>query len=348
MNQSYSINNLTSHQRNLCIQRLTALWAFAESGLGGVLHALQMPFTGLVVGGLAILIITLIAKFSAGNYKQIFKSLLIVLLIKATISPYTPFPAYIAVSFQALIGYVFFSILSVNFISILLLSILAMLESAIQKLLILTLFFGQSFWNATNALFDFIAKQFHYQNINGNLWLITVYLLIYFIGGLCVSWFSYKTIHNISSTIQLPEMEAESIVVVEEKQQQYKKKLWITICLLSIISIILFVTSPNKKEGWLAITKTLSWSLAVILIWLFIITPLLTKLITQQLKDSKKKYHKEVSETLSVLPIIKKLSHIAWQQTQSYKGFKRIGIFVSTLLYWTLTYSESTISKDIE
>ena len=102
------------------------------------------PFgTGLVVGGFAVIIITLIAKFSDTEFKQILKSLSIVLLIKVTISPNTPFPAYIAVSFQAFIGYVLFSILNINFGSILLFSVLAMLESAIQKLLVLTLFFGQ-------------------------------------------------------------------------------------------------------------------------------------------------------------------------------------------------------------
>ena len=29
---------------------LTALWAFVEAGLGGFLHALHLPFTGIVLG----------------------------------------------------------------------------------------------------------------------------------------------------------------------------------------------------------------------------------------------------------------------------------------------------------
>ena len=63
MDNSITMDNLTKEQKVLAIQRLTALWAFAESGLGGMLHALQLPFTGLIVGGLSVIIITLIAKF---------------------------------------------------------------------------------------------------------------------------------------------------------------------------------------------------------------------------------------------------------------------------------------------
>ena len=97
--------DLSVPQHSLAIQRLTALWAFAESGLGGVLHAFQIPFTGLVIGGFAVIIITLIAKFSDHHYQQILKSFLIVLIVKAMVSPHTPVPAYLAISFQAIMGF---------------------------------------------------------------------------------------------------------------------------------------------------------------------------------------------------------------------------------------------------
>jgi hypothetical protein len=130
--------SLSNEQRRNAIQRLTALWAFTESGLGGIMHALQIPFTGLLVGGMAIIMICLIAEISNHNFKQILRSAVIVLIVKAMVSPHTPFPAYIAVSFQALLGYALFSLLRINFFSIALLSIIAMLESAVQKLIILT------------------------------------------------------------------------------------------------------------------------------------------------------------------------------------------------------------------
>lgn len=81
-------NNLSEQERIAATQRLTALWAFMECGFGGVLHALHMPFTGLLVGGFAVIIITFIAQISGKKDKQILKSLLIVLIVKAMVSPH--------------------------------------------------------------------------------------------------------------------------------------------------------------------------------------------------------------------------------------------------------------------
>ena len=146
------IQNLTA------IQRLTALWAFSESGLGGILHAWQMPFTGLIVGGFAVIIISIIAHYSRSHYKEILKSAVIVLVVKIVVSPHTPFPAYVAVSFQAIIGYLLFRFAGLNLFSILVFSIMAMFESALQQLLIFILFFGKSLWSAGN---DLVESLFH-------------------------------------------------------------------------------------------------------------------------------------------------------------------------------------------
>jgi len=148
------VAEFTGEQRKAAIQRLTALWAFAESGLGGVLHALQVPFTGLIVGGMAIVLISLIAWFAQPKYRQVLQSTLIVLIVKAMVSPHTPPTAYLAVSFQGLLGFGLFSLFRVNLVSILLLAVISMLESAIQKLLVLDLFAGLSFLHAAQTFTD--------------------------------------------------------------------------------------------------------------------------------------------------------------------------------------------------
>ncbi len=45
------------------ITKLILLWAFSESALGGMLHALRIPLTGLFVGGSAVIFISLIAHY---------------------------------------------------------------------------------------------------------------------------------------------------------------------------------------------------------------------------------------------------------------------------------------------
>lgn len=338
--------NLSGEQRSAAVQRLTALWAFSESGLGGIMHALQIPFTGLVVGGLAVILISLIAAISGHNYKQILKSAVIVLIVKAMVSPYTPFPAYIAVSFQALLGYALFSLININLLSILLLSTMAMLESAIQKLLILTLFFGESFWKATDDLMAFIAKQFGISSTNGSQWIIGVYLLIYIAGGFIIAWMAYKTVRGSSAEKETFALD-NGITINKEifkdelpKRKSIFHKLWIMILLLVAVSVVLFVFAADTKQGWLAVAKTISWTMSVILIWFMVIGPLFTRLIQKLLHKKESKYSEEVLKTLSFLPVLRQLTGLAWQKSKLYTGLKRWHFFFFAVIHLTLTYSD--------
>lgn len=340
---------LSKEQRLNAIQRLTALWAFTESGLGGIMHALQIPFTGLLVGGMAVIMISLIAEISEHNFKQILKSAVIVLIVKAMVSPHTPFPAYIAVSFQALLGYALFSLLRVNFLSIVLLSTIAMLESAIQKLLILTLFFGESLWKAMDGMIALLAKQFGRIVSNGSYWIVGIYLLIYLAGGFFIAWLAFRTIKSFDAANPAFILENSAVVntdLIKAKKSSPKniyKKLWILILLMIVLSAVLFVFADDNKQGWLAVAKTISWTLSAILIWFMLIGPLFTKAIQKLLQKKESRYSDEVLKTLSFIPVLKQLTVMAWQQSKLQHGFKRWHFFFSALIHATLTYSETEI-----
>jgi hypothetical protein len=92
----------------ISVLKITALWAFSESAFGGILHALSIPFRGIFINSAAVLYYysyCIVFK----NKKEILKSTLIVLLIKALVSPYTPLTAYFAVTIQGLLGIFYFS-----------------------------------------------------------------------------------------------------------------------------------------------------------------------------------------------------------------------------------------------
>lgn len=346
------INNhsyLTKEQKANAVQRLTALWAFTESGLGGIMHALQIPFTGLLVGGMAVIMISLIADISEKNYKQVLKSAMIVLIVKAMVSPHTPFPAYIAVAFQALLGYGLFSLIKVNFLSIVLLSTIAMAESAIQKLLILTLFFGKSLWKAMDEMIALLSKQFGSIVTNGSFWAVGIYLLIYIAGGFFIAWLAYRTIKNFSVEKNAFTQEAGGINnnIDNERVSGKKnyKKLWLLIAVLIALSIALFVFADDKKQGWLAVVKTISWTLSAILIWYMVIGPLFTKAIQKFLHKKQSRYSDEVLKTLSFLPVLRNLTALAWQKSRLHGGFRRWYFFFSALIHATLTYSEPVASE---
>lgn len=346
MNAGYTF--LSKEQRINAVQRLTALWAFTESGLGGIMHALQIPFTGLLVGGMAVIMICLIADISEHNYKQVLQSAMIVLIVKAMVSPYTPFPAYIAVSFQALLGFALFSLLRVNFISMILLSTIAMLESAIQKLLILTLFFGESLWKAMDNMIALLATQFGSIVPNGSYWIAGIYLCIYLAGGFFIAWLAFRTITNFKnekSAFILDLANKPNIDLEKTKRSVSKnnyKKLWVLVLIMIILSAVLFFFASDNKQGWLAVAKTVSWTLSAILIWFMLIGPLFTKVIQWLLQKKESRYSDEVLKALSFLPVLRQLTALAWQQSKLQHGFRRWHFFFTSLIHTTLTYSEST------
>ncbi len=344
MNTGYK--DLTEEQRHTAVHRLTALWAFTESGLGGIMHALQIPFTGLVVGGMAVIIISIIASISKNNLNQLLKATMIVLIVKAMVSPYTPVTAYIAVSFQALLGYALFSFFPVSFFSILFLSSLAMMESAFQKLLVITLLFGSSFWKAMDEMLAFIIKQFGISYSNGSQWIVGSYLVIYLVGGVIIAWIAHTIIRDLfiqRNTLVLDSIEKINNEIYTgsiEKRKKGYTKLWALIFMLVVLSVVLFFFAADEKQGWLAVAKTVSWTLSAILVWFMLISPLLTKLIQRLLQKKQSRYSEEILRTLSFLPMLRQLTGLAWQKSRLYSGFNRWHFFFSAMVHWSLTCSD--------
>lgn len=334
--------HLLKQKKQPALQRLTALWAFVECGLGGVLHALHVPFTGLIIGGLAIFLITFIAQVSDKNYAVILKALLIVLMVKAIVSPYTPLPAYIAVSFQALLSYVLYNIAGINFFSIFLVATLAMIESAVQKLLILTLFFGQSLWKSIDVFINFAFHQMGLSASSGSKYIIATYLGIYFVGGIAIAWVTFKLLKKIlnSSTTQLLEEEVLSLDILPNQIKTKKNKAWVLPGFLLLISLGLLLFSTERLTVWQAAVNNFFWSLIIIFIWFILINPIVTRSIRHTLLKKHYGYKKELMGALSFLPIAKCMTVGAWQKSAQYKGLKRWQYFIIILLYWSLTYSD--------
>src|SRR5687767_5838838 len=61
--------------------RLIALWVLFEAMLGGIIHGLRIPVSGLVVGSAAVICISLIGYY-VGQRGAILKATLIVAIFK--------------------------------------------------------------------------------------------------------------------------------------------------------------------------------------------------------------------------------------------------------------------------
>ncbi len=168
--------------------QLTALWAFVEVVLGGILHALRLPFTGVLVGGAAVFIIGVMVLYSQNPFRDIIRATGVVLIVKAGASPHSPFPAYLAVAYQGFSGAVIFYMIRNFKIAAMLFSVLAMLESALQKLLTLTLMYGFAFWEALDSFVGSVLKSLNMGDSHNAAELVWTYVIIYFSWGVFLGY----------------------------------------------------------------------------------------------------------------------------------------------------------------
>ena len=327
-------------QRNSkIISRLTALWALSEAGLGGVLHALQSPFTGLFVGGFAIVLISLIAYFAEDKRKTIFRSLLVVLIIKLAVSPHSPPTSYLAVSFQALMAALIYGKLSLGKWSAMLLGVVTLVESAIQKLLVLTLIYGKSLWEAIDSFSAYVVE---YMGFLGNIFsstaLISIYLWLYALLGILVGYIIYDIVRylevnqgNVKYQIQAIEFDNE-VGLAKKKRGRWRQ--WVIFGIFfAIIGMYYFFVKEGDAvwKNWLYIFLR---SAGILLIWYYVLAPVFKKYFSKFLENKKHRVQAEVDETLTLLPYLRKVTKLAWRENKGEKGLNKLRNFMGdTILY---------------
>jgi hypothetical protein len=325
---------ITSHKT----MRLTALWALSESGLGGIMHAFKIPFTGFFLGGFAIVIITLIACYSQNRWKEISRATILVILIKAAVSPQSPPMAYIAVGFQGLAGSLIFGSIVHHKSAAMLFGCIALFESAIQKFLVMTLVFGNSIWEALDLFFRGITKDLHLSNdFSFSFWLIAGYTFVYSIWGLILGNWASKLPEHISNEAHQILADYRNITTIADKESatpNFKKKgKWIATFFMLLFIISTFMILGSAHKALYAITRTI----AALLLLFFIINPLIKWLLQQWIIKQKSKHAAGVSSLMDLLPELRNLVTPALRIARTkHSGFYMYKQFVFTLLVLTL------------
>lgn len=314
------------------LDKLTALWALNESGLGGFMHVFNTPFTGLIVGGISILMISLIAFYAENKWQSILKSLVVVLIIKMAVSPYSPVGAYAAVAFQGLIGAVLFSIFSWRGLTLIALGVLTFLESALQKLLILTIIYGTELWEAIDIYGNWVQNKIHLvlENSTSSL-LITIYLTIYALSGILAGLFIRSIIQILADKKQTDFYfkDIDPAVLKKSSAKRIKKKvLWIWLGIMTIM-VIGFYVFGDGVLGWQKAVYIMLRSLIILILWYGLLGPLILRTIQIYLKKKKSKYQEEVSNAMDLLPYFTPIIRYTWRDTKHLKGYKRFKYFVA-------------------
>jgi hypothetical protein len=323
-------------QTSQIISRITTLWAATECGLGGFFHAMQSPFTGLIVGGLSVVYISLIAHFTVlGNpqlsflprfrkvSQTIFASVLFVLAIKAAVSPHSPIGAYFAVGLQALIGIVIYSLVRSHQISTLIVALLSMLSSALQKVLVMVVLFGKSLFDSIDLFFVETAQRldvFVSDSFSLSESAAIVFLAIYAFGGLLIGYFASR----IPSSIKHQSEELARLIQSHEEDTQPKPSIkkkawfpWLIVLMISLSILVQFILNSKEAAVW-----QLARTLAVLIIWFLLFRPFV-RLVLSKLKSSgKEKYQSEIATFQNELPQILSYSKYAWHVSKTMTGLR--------------------------
>lgn len=316
------------------VLKLTYCWAFTEAGLGGLLHLLHIPLTGFVAGGFAIILISLITKYSTHVFASVMKSLALVLAVKFTLSPYSPFGAYVAVSFQALAGALLFAVFGLRNVTVIVFAVLAMLESALQKPLLAWVIMGNDFFKSATAL---LQKDW---NINlqtlQNMLLIalSLYLLVYVLWAFVVAkWTNYLR-KNIEQ-IRLNEVQietAKAALLMQKKQRTKGKRTPVFVFAMAVLLVALIAFTALKVLPVAYLLRTI----ALLLIF-FVLIPFIIKKQQQRFVS---KNNTAISAAIQTIPIIRQRTLIAYEMSKPLNSLQTMKAFVTATIWLNVFYEE--------
>lgn len=325
-------------------QKITALWALNEAALGGLLHAFDIPFTGLIVGGVASVLIALLA-FLSDKRGSITKATLIVIVIKAVVSPYTPIAAFVAVLIQGLLGELLFSSKKFFAISAVTLAVLSSMYSALQKLFLVTILFGTTLWKSIDLFFNYVLKQLSFlgPDIHFSYYLIVFYLMLHLIFGTLFGIIAARipkvVISLTDSSLLIP---LEKIKIVESESlssAKKKKKFWfqklsgivVFVFLLTALFISYFYTEHHNGNASV-ILITIFRAIGITLLWFFFFGPIALKYFKKLIASNQNKYTVEIESILLTLPYYKTIIKECYALASASSGLVRLRLFAKLTL----------------
>ncbi len=310
--------------------RLIALWVVCEAFIGGLIHGLHIPISGLVVGSAAVTCIALIGWYhpSAGS---ILRATLVVLIFKMLLSPQAPITAYMAVLFQGLLGEILFRNRKYFSLAAICFAVIALLESAFQRFLIMTFIYGNDVWTAINEIMNKIMGQSH---INYSRWFIGGYAALHLLTGLLLGYEIARLPGRIGKWKLDPQINdpAEDTKEVISSRPGKKIGLWI-IWILLIILLIQSEYGPGESLLPKSILLHLiTRSIIIISGWVLVAGPLMKWLIYHWLKNKQGKLKFEMEAVMLLLPEINNLVMAGVRLASKNNGWKKYSLAIRYIL----------------
>lgn len=326
--------------------RLIALWALCEAMLGGIIFSFRIPVSGLVIGSCAVICICLIAWYVPSK-GAILKATLIVAIFKMMLSPQAPPAAYIAVFFQGMMGELLFWNKKYYRAACVLLATLAMLESAFQRIISVTIIYGNDLWTAIN---QFLTKLTGNANITDYsyiimLWYVLIHLIVGVLLGIWVGFLPRK-IELLSGFQKKYNVDGGPVAFKVSAGQKRKKTIRVIFFIIWVLLLALYVQSFFKigkpiLPSVIAL-RILIRSAIIILTWYFLVSPALKQLLHKWLERKKQQSTRQIQQVLNLLPSTQGLVVRSWQLASTQRGVRRIFLCFKIILANTFYSSESS------
>ena len=321
--------------------RLIALWVVCEAFLGGIIHGLKLPVSGLVVGSAAIICISLIGYFY-NERMSILRATIIVAIFKMMLSPQSPFMAYIAVLFQGLLGQLIFMNRKNFKTRCIIFSIIALIESGFQRLIIMTIVSGTDIWEVTDRFIGSLIGQSDATGIS--YWIAGSYVLMHLIAGLMVGILAGRipslVLRNQKSADMKIDIGDAEVIVNEKKSRRFK---WLPRMLLCITAVLVIHSSLYPQQALIPetiISKLILRTTLFILVWITLINPILMLWLKQWLERRKTNYVVDMKEITLLLPAMKLLVARCWRQSSSRKHISRLNYFFKLVVLNSLNHDQ--------
>lgn len=311
--------------------RLVAFWVICEAFAGGIIHAIKLPFSGMIISSLAVFCIVMIGRHfpKRGN---IIKATVLVCIFKLMLSPHSPPTAYIAVLFQGIMGEVLFRLKLRLTVTATLLAVLALVESACQRILVLWILYGNEFWDAVDKYIEKFSGTSSTGSIPGRIALgyICLHAVVGFAAGLYISVLAKRT--REGSVDVPPGIKPIHDLPAKKKKRARFKSLFILSWLA--LAAILFYGYAFPSNA--IITAGSAWWLVfraatIALGWYFIVSPLLMAWFRKKMEASKNRNLENFRIIHSLLPTTRQIFMDSWSASSGRKGLMRLHEFLKLL-----------------
>ncbi len=325
---AYSVRNKELYYR------LIAFWVVCEAFTGGIMHAAKLPFTGMIISSFSVTCIILIAYFIPSG-SGIIRATFIVMVFKLMLSPYSPPTAYLAVFLQGFVGQLLFYNKKPVLATAMLLAVLALVESAVQRILVLLIIYGNTFWHAVDR---FVIKLVGGGDKNYSLMLASGYILVHALAGIFVGIFamrlvkmSYKGRSGDIPRLNDPQIPQTPVLPAAGRNNKTK---FLSLSLWVFLVLLLLQSAVDPANAVLRANETLLIFLRSILIvsgWYLILTPLIMKMLKAGLRSQQQKNSSALNEILLLLPGTKNIFTQSWKLSAAGTGLNRVKLFLKIL-----------------